>query len=203
MITDSDIYNFVLADKDMKILERYGGDKLIKIKNGISSDLFSFEPKPEKGDRTLYLGKIDARKSQYKYQMIDEIDFVGPLHCSKFNSQKNYCGLWSRNAVHKNLTKYGNMLLLSMGEADPLVIKEALIAGLGIVVNYTSGQNLDEKPFITLIRNESVNDIGYIRDKLNENRVVSLAMRDEIRAYGRNKFDISVVCKNYLKTITD
>ena len=70
-IYHSDIYNFVLADKDMKVLEKHGADRnrLIKIKNGIMSYLFSFEPKPEKGDKTLYLGKIDERKLQYKYQM--------------------------------------------------------------------------------------------------------------------------------------
>ena len=49
------------------------------------------------------------------------------------------------------------MILLSEGEADPLVVKEALIAGLGVVVSECSAANLDlSKQFITIIPNDKI-----------------------------------------------
>ena len=203
MVSNDNIINFVLADKDMKMLEKYGADKkkIVKMKNGINSSLFNFEKNPICGNRTLYLGKIDKRKNQHNYQSISYIDFVGPLNCNKFDKTKNYIGSWTRDEVHNNLTKYGNLLLLSNGEADPLVVKEALISGLGVVVNFTSGQNLDEKPFITIIPDEKMNDLVYIKNKLDENRKTSIKMRGEIRNYGISKFDISVECKKYIDNL--
>ena len=205
MVNDKEIYNYVLSDKDMKVLEHFGAnkDRIVKIKNGINSSLFKFEKNPKKIDKTLYLGKIDSRKNQYMYQSIDSIDFVGPLNCNRFVPNKNYVGSWTREDIHDKLTNYGNLLLLSKGEADPLVVKEALIAGLGVIVNFTSGQNLDDKPFITLIPNDKVNDLTYIKEKLDENRNISINMREEIRDYGISKFDISIECKKYISKVKD
>ena len=203
MIHYQDAYNFVLAEKDKKAFIHNGAnpEKVKKIKNGISSHLFSFTENPLFPNKTLYLGKIDNRKNQYLYQNLNNVDFVGPLCCNLFKNKTNYRGSWTREQVHKELTNYANLLLISKGEADPLVVKEALIAGLGVVVNFTSGQNLDEKPFITLIDDNKINDIEYVKEKIQENRKISINIREEIRAYGIEKFDISVETKNYINII--
>lgn len=204
LITNPDkIYNFAVADKDIETFLKSGADKkyIRKLENGISWKNFYFNRNPNKIDRTIYLGKIDKRKNQAYYQNIRSIDFAGPINCNNFNTDINYIGEWTRDDVNTKLTEYGNMLLLSKGEADPIVIKEALIAGLGVVVNYTSGQNLDEQPFITVISDEKVQDINYVEEKLIENRKISVTMRDKIRNYGVKKFDINNICKKYVNII--
>lgn len=203
IINHYNIYNFVLADKDIEAFKRAGASQnyIRKLENGITSSIFKFSLNPDKFNKTIYLGKIDQRKNQYKYQNINSIEFVGPLHCNMFVKNKNYLGSWRRDDVNNKLTEYGNLLLLSKGEADPLVVKEALIAGLGVVVNYTSGQNLDDKPFITIIPDNKVDDIDFIEKELIKNREISVTMREEIRKYGIQKFDINVMCKKYINII--
>ena len=52
-------------------------------------------------------------------------------------------GEWSKKHLYKNLTHYGNLVLLSDGEAHPLVCMEAFAAGLGVVVTEWGKANLD------------------------------------------------------------
>jgi len=199
-------YNFVLADKDMNTFIHCGANKrfLRKIKNGINSEVFECKEKPIY-DKTVYLGKITPRKNQSKYQMIESIDFIGNCDDTSFDTARiNYLGEWTREQINKELTNYANLLLISEGEADPLVVKEALIAGLGVVINHSSAENLDKtKDFITIIEDNKVNDIEYIKEKLEENKKISIEKRKEIRAYGIEKFDIKVELDNYLKTINE
>lgn len=196
-------YNFVLADKDINAFLKFGADKnrIFKLKNGVKSEDFKFSENPEKGERSIYLGKITERKKQHFYQGIESLDFVGPYDFSGFNRNKNYLGSWSREDVNCKLTEYGNLVLLSEGEADPLVVKEGLCSGLGIVVSEKSAENLDSKEFITIILDNKLRDLKYIEERIIENRKKSLEMRKEIRDYGINKFDISVECKNYINNI--
>lgn len=202
LVNSKNVYNFVIAEKDKNTFIKHGADdsKIKRIRNGISSSDFRFNP-ITKINRTIYLGKIDGRKLQYKYQNIDSIDFVGPLNCGSFNPKKNYLGTWTREQVHQNLTQYSNLLLISQGEADPLVVKEALISGLGVVINQTSAENLEKKKFITVIPDNKISDLEYLELKLTENREIANKMRKEIRQYGVTEFDISIQCKKYLEII--
>ncbi len=205
MINNNKFINFVLASKDIDFLIKYGANpnNIKKLENGISSKLFNFSLSPKKYNKTIYLGMIDNRKCQYKYQEIENIDFVGPINCNIFNKNKNnYLGKWSREDVHKNLTEYGNLLLLSNGEADPLVVKEALICGLGVILNETSSKNLEIKDYITIIPDDKLNDLNYIRNKIEYNRNISLKKRNEIREYAINNYDINIICKKYIENIT-
>ena len=72
---------------------------------------------------------------QFFYQDIDSIDFVGPIGDPyNFDRNKNYLGEWTRQNICDNIGEYANTMLLSVGEnGTPLVIKECLIAGLGVV----------------------------------------------------------------------
>jgi len=205
LVENRQFYNFVLADKDVNTFLKYGADpsKIFKIKNGIDSKLFMFNENPTNPDRTIYLGKITDRKNQTKYQYIDGIDFVGNVVDTRFNTNAdNYKGHMTRDEIHNNLTDYGNLLLLSNGEADPLVVKEALIAGLGVVINKSSSENLDiTKDFITIIEDNKMSDLVYIKQKLFENREISLKKRREIRDYGIAKFDIADEVQRYIEFI--
>lgn len=205
LTTQQKYMNFVLADKDAEAFKRAGANSttIYKIKNGINSSVFRFSENPVFKDRSIYLGKITPRKNQAKYQKIAGIDFVGGCHDSLFDtSQSNFLGEWTRERIYKDLTEYGNMVLLSEGEADPLVVKEGLIAGLGIVVNRSSAENLDlELDFITVIEDNKMEDIDYITEKIAKNREISLRKRIEIREYGISRFDIKVEVGNYLNIL--
>lgn len=202
MTSQNQYYNFVLADKDVSTFIDYGANPtyIRKIKNGINSSLFRFTETDYNG-RTIYLGKITDRKNQHLFQEIDVIDFIGSRDDSKFDtSRKNYLGEWSRERIYNELTNYSNLILLSGGEADPLVVKEALIAGLGIIINRSSAENLDiSKEFITIIDDDKISDIDYIRLKIEENKRVANKMRKEIRDYGITSFDISIEVSKYIE----
>jgi glycosyltransferase involved in cell wall biosynthesis len=193
--------NLVLAEDDMKFMINNGINRetIYKLENGIDKEKFKFSENPNKKDKTIYLGKITDRKGQRKYQELENIEFIGP----NGNGLKNWKGEWTREEVFNNLTNYGNMLLLSDGEADPLVIKEALISGLGVIINETSGKNLEANDFITIIPENKMSDLSYIEKKMEENRNNSLRNRDKIRKYGEDKFGWNNLIKNYLNIITN
>lgn len=203
LINNRKYYNFVLADKDMKTFIQYGANPhlLFKIKNGINSKAFLFNEMPL-NDKTIYLGKITQRKNQYKFQHVKDIDFAGNVDDHMFNTKsENYLGEWDRNTLHKRLTEYSNLLLISEGEADPLVVKEALIAGLGVVVNKSSSENLEEKDFITIIDDNKTYDIDYIMEMVEQNKIISSLKRREIHEYGVMHYDITNEVKRYIEII--
>ena len=101
-----------------------------------------------------------------------------------------------------NLTAYANMVLLSSGEAHPFVCLEGMAAGLGLVLSEQSTANLDlSKPFITVIPDNKLEDTEYLKEKIEENRKVSLGMRKEIREYCFANFDWSSIIKQYKEII--
>lgn len=197
LIKNNKYLNFVLADKDIKAFISKGAnpDYIFKLKNGIKSDEFYFYSNPIYFDKSIYLGKIEIRKKQYLYQNINNIDFIGPNNNKKIN---NYKGEWCREDVHKNLGKYANLILLSEGEADPLVVKEALVAGLGVVISNKSGENLENKDFIDIIPDNKLKNLKYVEEVITKNREKSLKLREEIRNFGINNFDIKKIVIEYL-----
>jgi glycosyltransferase involved in cell wall biosynthesis len=204
MVGQQRYYSFILADKDMATFIEYDANPqlLKKIKNGINSSLFQFI-ETDYNNRTVYLGKITARKNQYIFQNMENLDFIGNCDDGQFDTNReNYLGEWTREQIYNELTKYSNLLLLSKGEADPLVVKEALIAGLGVVINKSSAENLDvSKEFITLIDDDKIYDLVYVSNKIEENKEIANKMRKEIREYGISMFDISIEVAKYVETI--
>ena len=167
------IFSQVIANKDKIFIcaiseqikqtyIKYGfpDNKIYITHNGARNDAFDFNESPQKYNRSIYLAKIEERKKQYIYQSIEDIDFVGNYHNSSFDCNKpNYLGEWNKDTLYKFLSSYGNLVLLSDGEADPLVVKEALICGLGVVVSECSAANIDEcKDFIDIIPNNKLNE---------------------------------------------
>jgi hypothetical protein len=197
LVCNKKYLNITISRKDYDAFIRYGSDpKFVKIwNNGVNVNLFEFDSAPIL-DKTLCLGKISRRKGQYLFQDIESIDFAGPVEDPNFNSnRKNYKGHWSREEVYKNMTKYTNLLLWSDGEADPLVVKEAFAAGLGVVISPLSAENLDTSlPFISIPPQGS-----NIIQVLEENKNISRTLRNEIRKYAEDTFDISIKTSQLLK----
>ena len=195
---------FAISEQIANIYRKYGFQSEIHVlHNGAREDLFRFSETPAKSDRSVYVAKVEMRKSQYKYQGIPQLDFVGNYQDSTFNTKlPNYLGEWDKPTLYENLTGYANLVLLSDGEADPLVVKEALIAGLGLVISECASANLDTTlPFITVVPDGKRNDIQYVADAIEKNRKVSLENRLAIREYGLSKFSWKVIVDNYLERI--
>ena len=196
---------FCLSEGIRQVYLKGGADpsRLYVTPNGARSDLFEYYDSPEFNDRSIYLAKITDRKKQYIYQDIDFIDFAGNQDDPRFNfSRSNYLGEWTKEKLYKELSKYSNLVLLSDGEAHPLVCCEALICGLGLVVSEYASGNLDRSlPFIEIIPNDKLHDLDYVSRSIRKNQEISNTMRAEIRSYGLSNFDWSNLVKDYVETI--
>jgi len=205
----NNIYINVISENIKRLYIKWGfpEEKINIIHNGAREDLFKYTLTPSKSDKSIYLAKIEMRKGQYKYQRIPNIDFVGNYHDSPFNINmnsdnncNNYLGEWTKDQIYINMTEYGNLILLSEGEADPLVVKEALIAGLGVVISECSSANLDlSRDFISIIPNDKLNDLEYVSKIIEENRKISISKREEIREYALNNFGLNNIIDKYCK----
>jgi len=172
-------------------------DQLFVTPNGVNSEVFNFTESPEYPDRSIYLAKIDYRKRQHLFQSIDSLWYAGNIADQRFNTNKNYLGEWSKDTLYKNLTHYGNLVLLSDGEAHPLVCMEALACGLGVVVSQFATANLNvSKNFIDVISEEKIKDIEYIESVIIKNREYSVSHRKEILEYSK-QFNWENILQNY------
>lgn len=192
--SQKDHYNFALSDKDLNTFKDYGAEesKLLRLGLGAQHKTLVFKEEPNLSDKSLYLAKIERRKRQWIYQSIPDIDFVGRYTpTTSFNkTSENYLGEWTDEEKLSNITEYANLVLLSDGEnGTPLVIKEALICGLGIVCSRYCAYDLDyDLPFIDVIPDTKLDDLEYIQTVIEQNRNTSITMREEIRSYGINNF---------------
>jgi hypothetical protein len=197
----------VISDEIANLYARYGfpRERIRVMRNGARDDLFRFTIEPSLADKSIYLGKVETRKGQYKYQSIPSIDFVGNYHDSPFNrGSTSYKGEYTKERLYKEMTEYGNLVLLSSGEADPLVVKEALVAGLGVVVSECASANLDigvERPWITVIPNGRLDDLEYVTARIVENKNAALVARAEIREYGLTQFGWSKILQEYILSL--
>ena len=172
--------------------------------NGVNLNEFNYVSDPDYPDRSIYLAKIDYRKRQHLFQSIDSLWYAGNIADDRFNTKKNYLGEWSKDRLYNELTEYGNLVLLSDGEAHPLVCMEALVAGLGVVVCEWGKANLDTtKEFITVIPEDKIEDISYVEEQIIKNREYSIAHRDQIREYGEQFDWVKVIEKHYLPNVKE
>ena len=176
-------------------------DQLFVTPNGVNVDKFKFEKLPLTEDmpKSIYLAKIDYRKRQHMFQSIQSLYYAGNNADPRFDTGINYLGEWSKEQLYKNLTEYGNLVLLSDGEAHPLVCLEAFAAGLGVVISQWAAANLDlDKDFITVIPEDKINDMEFIDTELVRNRYYSVNHRPEIREYAESFSWTKVVEKYYV-----
>ncbi len=185
-----------------KIFSSFPEDKLFVTPNGVNIDAFNFKEEPAHPHRSMYLAKVDYRKRQHLFQNIDSLWFAGNIVDERYDTKNNYLGEWSKEQLYKELTDYGNLVLLSDGEAHSLVIMEAFAAGLGVVISEYAKANLDlDKRFITVIPEKKIKDIDYVEGQIIRNREYSIKHRDEIREYAKQFEWKSVLQKYYLPSI--
>lgn len=195
-----------LSNEILNFLVSHGANKdnLFVLPNGANDESFKFTQSPSKVNRAIYLGKIEPRKMQYVYQYIDNIDFVGHINDDKFINKTNYIGHWSREILYQNLTEYGCLVLLSIGDASPLVCCEALMAGLGLVISKHCDANLDlNLPFITIIPDDKLDDLDYVEKEIKRTLEIAKSMRNEIRQYGISVFSFNTIVHNYMNIINN
>ena len=177
-----------IKDVYEKIME-IPSNQLFVTPNGVNVDKFKFN-KLELGSdicKSLYLAKIDYRKRQHMFQSIESLWYAGNNSDPRFNVNKNYLGEWSKETLYNELTTYGNLVLLSDGEAHPLVCLEAFAAGLGVVISQWAAANLDvSKDFITVIPEDKINDLEFVDTEIVKNRYYSVNNRPEIREYAES-----------------
>lgn len=178
-----------------RVYQRFGFRGLVSVcPNGARDDLIRYSPDPVYPALSLCVGKIEPRKRQAELAALKDLRFVGPIVDPRFpDDHPGYLGPWSREQLFDELTNYANLVLLSDGEAHPLVCCEALIAGLGLVVSEPAAANLDRSlPFITVIPNASLHDREHVARSIRRNRQQCLEVgRNVIRAYGLRAFAMS------------
>ena len=176
-------------------------DNLLVTPNGVNISKFVTRD-PKYPDRSLYLAKIDYRKRQSMFQSISSLYYAGNNADSNFDVNINYLGEWSKEYLYNNLTDYGNLVLLSDGEAHPLVCMEALAAGLGVVVCEYGAANLDtSKDFITVIPENKISDLKYLEDEIIKNRDYSISHKDDIIKYASNFDWLNVIRDRYIPCV--
>ena len=60
---------------------------------------------------------------------------------------------------------------------------------------------MPHKNFINIIDSNNLNNIEYIKDIIQKNKVYSINNRNEIKEFAINNYDISKICYTYLKNI--
>lgn len=129
-------------------------------------------------DKSIYVGKVEPRKKQHLYAGITNLDFYGKCHDITFSTLPCYKGEMEHGTLMLLLREYGSLVLLSDGESDPLVLKEALMAGIPIVTNQYSG--MEPMPFIDIIPEERLHDLAYVQEVIEKSRIKD---RTGIREY--------------------
>ena len=203
LLKDSKSHIVSLSDRIRDEFIRRGIDDVSVLPCGIETDLYSLDDVVH-SDRSIVVGKLEPRKRQAFLQKKGlNIDFIGNNADPSFDiDDPCYFGEQSKQDIMDNLTSYANMVLLSSGEAHPFVCLEGMAAGLGLVLSEQSTANLDlSQPFITVIPDDKLEDISYLKDKIQENRIISISMRNEIREYCRINFDWSSIIKQYKEII--
>ena len=176
--------------------------RLFVTPNGVNVDNFRATISPEFPDRRIYRAKIDYRKRQHMFQSIRSLYYAGNTADPSFDVSYNYLGEWSKDTLYTHLTEYGNLILLSDGEAHPLVCLEAFAAGLGVVVSEWAAANLDtDREFITVIAEEKISDVGFVEEMIVKNRNYCNNNREEIIEYAKEFDWANVVDKYYVSAM--
>ncbi len=186
--------HFALSPEIAQVLRSLGYQGQIEVvPNGVATDTIRFSSVAGNG-RAICLGKVEPRKQQASLSRELEragvvCDFVGPIADPAFDRDLTTCsylGEWTRQQVAERLTEYSALVLLSDGEAHPLVVMEAFAAGLSVVVTPQATANLDlSEPFIYVTEYPGPDVPALVRRACEANA----PLRARIREYAQTEHD--------------
>jgi len=192
---------FALSKKDYAVFESQCVDKyrLFLLVNGANHNKILPNDNGENKNRSIYIAKVDERKQQRKYCTIPNIDFYGKCDDHHFSQLACYLGEKPHDELMDIMAGYGNLVLLSTGEnGTPLVIKEALMAGLPVVTNKYASNDLNENlPFIDIIPDDKLDNLEYI-EQIIQNNLGKQWMKDDIRKYAVEYFSWEKLVSDYV-----
>lgn len=202
IVNNKDYYVFCNSQKDYDLFKNAGADesKLIFAGRGVRYNLFSFDTQSRFKGRSVYFSQNNMRNKEKIYTTIPSLEYVimGETRVDPFYD----LGIWDADYKREYLTGYENLVLLFCDEEGiPMVIKEAFIAGLGIVISQDIALDLPDLPFVTRIPDDKLEDVGYIEKRIKENREISLGMKLEIHKFAMDNFSWQVLVKSYLQNI--
>lgn len=194
-----------LSEEIANLYRSQGYTGFLKIlRNGTDVHKFKFIEKCNSG-KAVCVGKIDFRKAQnYIAQVCGRenisVDFVGPK-ADVFieNDTCKWLGEWDKQTLFDNLTNYNTLILLSQGEASPLVVPESLAAGCSVVISSWSAANMPDKPYITIIDNQE--KLGRLPEYIRGSIAANNNYRSEIRQLAEDVFDWNRIAVDYLEII--
>lgn len=194
-------FHLVLRD-DIKqlITDRNPVAVCATLPNAVETEEFSLSPKGN--GKAICVGRLQSRKRQIETAEVlcregIECDFAGPDRGEiKLTEalQKGYLGEWSRENLHQKLSEYSCLVLMSDSEGQPLVVVEALAAGIPVVVSNACTGNLDlNQPFI-FVANSFEELPGLVTQAIQLRDTLS----PDIRAYALAQFDYEAMVSRYI-----
>lgn len=177
-------------------------DRMIDTPNGARKDLIRFSETPKHSGRIVCLGEIGRRKRQNCLLPIRCVDLVGPV--SPYDSI-SLGGLsfdhWTKQQVYEQLTDYAALILVSKSEAAPLVVMEALMAGLDVVVSEAASANLDRtQPFVHVLDEKTITNPTLLEIALMK-ILARTKDRAAVRAHAEMNHDWESLVKRYLSSL--
>lgn len=167
--------------------------------NGTDTDAIRFHPGGN--GRAICLGRVSERKRQADVARLlgaagVPLDIVGPDPDGLLGEIPRL-GEWDRATMQARLGEWSALVLLSTAEAHPLVVMEALAAGVPVVVSPEAAENLDvARPFVRVVSaDEDLADA--VRSFLDDDPEV----RREAREYAVARYDYENWLDVYLTTV--
>jgi hypothetical protein len=195
------VFLYPASQKDRNVYLQYGADpqKVKLYKNGIPTDRFEVKETPHFANRTVCLAKIEKRKRQHLTYWHPSVDYIGN---GEFH-HPNFRGEIGHDILYKLLTEYGNLVMLSENEnGTPLVVKEAMAAGLGCVLSKSAANELpSELPWVTVLSEEDLSNPLRIEAAIETNRQLCKPLRATIRKWVVDNWDMETFLKQYINDL--
>lgn len=194
-------HHFILREDIRELIEtRNPKAKFAVLPNGV--EVHEFKTVATGNGKAAYVGRIQERKRQDDCALLLdgsglECDFIGPNYGEIEPSealQKSMIGEWDRATLHTRLCEYSCLILLSKSEGQPLVVVEALAAGLPVVISPACTGNLDlSQPFIHVVEKDE-DLIPAVQKAISQREELST----QIRAYAEQNFDYDSLVQRYV-----